>query len=235
MSELTDSILRHLAAVNDERATRAADHALGERTLGVKRYQQARFERTYADLLAHPRYSGASRFFLDELYGPADFSRRDIQFARIVPALVRLFPAEISHTVEALAALHALSEQFDTEMARHVDSIPLDAAQYVRAWQRTGHPEQRARQIDLMLTVGRALDIFTQRPWLRHSLRMMRMPARAAGMQALQSFLESGFDTFFEMHGAAEFLAQIEARERAFGACLFRAEPSETCLLGQLP
>jgi hypothetical protein len=227
MNPLTDSILQHLGEVRAERAVRAADMTLGERVIWVKRYQQARFERTYADLLSHPRYAGASRFFLDDLYGPEDFSLRDAQFARIVPSLVRLFPQEVAQTVEALASLHALSEQLDTG--------PLDAECYIAAWQRTGHPEHRARQVGLMLAVGRALDVYTQRPWLRHTLRIMRAPARAAGMEALQSFLESGFDTFHAMHGASEFLAQIEARERAFAACLFGATATDARALGQLP
>ncbi len=60
----------------------------------------------------------AARFFLDDLYGPEDFTRRDEQFARVVPGLVRLFPQEIVGTVISLGELHALSEQFDTAMAR---------------------------------------------------------------------------------------------------------------------
>jgi len=52
---------------------------------------------------------------------------------------------------------------------------------------------------------------------------------------ALQSFLESGFDTFRAMHGASEFLAQIETRERAFAASLFRAAAGDAAALGQLP
>lgn len=235
MNPLTESILQHLSEVRAERAVRAADTALGERVIWVKRYQQARFERTYADLLSHPRYAGASRFFLDDLYGPEDFSLRDAQFARIVPGLVRLFPHEVAQTVEALTSLHALSERLDTEMARHAGPGALDAVRYITAWQRTGHPEHRARQVDLMLAVGRALDVYTRRPWLRHTLRIMRTPARAAGMDALQSFLESGFDTFRAMHGASEFLTQIETRERAFAAYLFSATAGDATALGQLP
>ena len=235
MNPLTQSILKHLAEVRAERVARAADKALGERVTWLKRYQQARFERTYADLLSHPRYARASRFFLDDLYGPEDFSLRDAQFARIVPSMTRVFPHEITQTVEALTSLHALSEQLDTEMARHTGAGPLDAVRYLTAWQRTGNPDQRARQVDLMLMVGHALDVYTQRPWLRHTLRIMRGPARAAGLGALQSFLESGFDTFRAMHGASEFLAQIETRERAFAASLFRAAAGDAAALGQLP
>ncbi len=227
-------ILQHLGAVRVERATRAVDASLAERVAQIKRYQQARFARTYADLLADPRYAGASRFFLDDLYGPGDFGQRDAQFARIVPALVRLFPAEVVVTVEALTALHALSEQLDSEMAGQVQTLPLTAGGYVAAWRRTGQPSRRQRQVDLMLDVGRALDVYTRRPFLRHSLRAMRVPARAAGLAALQTFLESGFDTFRAMHGADEFLTQIAHRERAMAASLFGAV-SAPDPLGQLP
>jgi len=50
-----------------------------------------------------PRYGPAAHFFLEELYGPRDFADRDTQFARVVPALVRLFPREIVATVAILA------------------------------------------------------------------------------------------------------------------------------------
>lgn len=234
MNQDGETILHHLAAVQAEREARSTDTSLAERVTQVKRYQQARFAHTYADLLGHPRYAGAARFFLDDLYGPGDFSQRDTQFARIVPALVRLFPAEVVATVASLTALHALSEQLDNEMARHVDALPMTAATYATAWRRTGQPVSRQRQVDLMLDVGRALDLYTRRPLLRHSLRLMRAPARAAGLAALQSFLESGFETFRAMHGAEEFLTQIAKRERAMATSLFGAQDLAQALV-QLP
>ena len=234
MNKRGELILQHLGAVRVERAARAADAALAERVTQIKRYQQARFARTYADLLRNPRYADASRFFLDDLYGPGDFSQRDAQFARIVPALLRMFPGEVVATVEALTALHALSEQLDSEMAHHLGAPVVTAAAYVAAWRRTGQPANRQRQIELMLAVGRALDVYTHRPLLRHTLRAMRLPARAAGLSALQTFLESGFDTFRAMRGADGFLSQIAERERNMAAILFGA-PSAADPLGQLP
>jgi hypothetical protein len=231
----TARILAHLAAVASERKERAADPELGARVEAVKRYQQRRFEMTYADLLAHPRYAGASNFFLDELYGPNDFTRRDEQFARVVPPMVHLFPAEVVQTVEALAALHALSERFDTSMGRAIAGTTIDAGSYVRAWLHCDDAAGREMQIVLMERVGRSLDVLTRRPMLRHSLRLMRGPARAAGLGALQSFLEAGFDTFRGMRGAEEFLSLIGQRERALAAALFASSPEEAGRLGQLP
>lgn len=229
------AILTQLSLVEAERAERAADAALAARVVAIKDYQQRRFEHVYADLLADARYAGAARFFLDELYGPTDFTQRDAQFARIVPALVRLFPSDVVDTVLTLAKLHALSERLDSAMARNLAAPSVDAAVYALAWQRCGEPALRETQIDLLLRVGAELDRLTHNALLRSSLRLMRGPARAAGLGALQSFLESGFDTFRAMRGAEAFLNEIGRRERALAAALFAVDPSEARRLGQLP
>lgn len=238
MSEDARRILAELQTVERERARRAADPALGAAVVALKAYQQRRFAHSYADLLASPRYAAAAHFFLDELYGPKDFSQRDAQFARVVPGLVRLFPQEIVSTVETLARLHAVSETLDTAMATHLVGVPLEARAYVRAWQLTGQPAQRDLQIDCTLRVGRDLDRLTRKPLLRSTLHLMRGPARAAGLPALQQFLELGFDTFKAMGGAADFLGAVESRERALAHALFEASPdggSDCAALGQLP
>lgn len=239
---LESRILQHLQAVDRERLRRHDDPALGERVQALKKYQQQRFAGTYADLLASPRYAAAARFFLEELYGPGDFSARDAQFARVVPALVRLFPEQVVQTVDHLAELHALSERLDGEMATALGMDTLSAGAYVRAWQTVGQAAQRQQQIDLTLAVGASLDELTRKPLLRQALRMMRGPATAAGLADLQRFLEQGFDTFKAMRGAQDFLGTVRQREEALAAALFTAsEPlAPGCHggdeeLGQLP
>lgn len=218
------AILEHLHIVEAQRALRARDAALAERVQAVKRFQHERFQRTYADLLASPRWGGAARFFLEDLYGPVDFSRRDAQFARVVPALVRLFPKEVVHTVLTLGELHSLSETLDTAMARCVAPGAIDLRRYTAAWQAVGRPRDRERQIALMYEVAHALDAYTRNPLLRSALHLMRTPARLAGLAELQAFLERGFDTFRAMRGAQEFLDIVVERERAFAAERFAAE-----------
>lgn len=221
MSPEGQKILENLEKVAAERDRRRSDAALEQRVVAVKAYQHARFGITYADLLRQARYRRSAQFFLDDLYGPKDFTARDAQFARVVPGLVRLFPHELIQTVTCLSELHALSETMDTAMAAVLERTPLGTRDYVRAWQQVGQPQVRARQIELMLAVGRALDRYTRNPLLRHSLRLMRTPAKAAGLSALQQFLETGFDTFREMNGADEFLGTIADRERDLAARLF--------------
>jgi hypothetical protein len=239
MSVTAASILADIAVVKGERHAREANAALGAAVSAVKSYQHRRFSQTYADLLASADFAPAARFFLDELYGPRDFSARDAQFARVVPAMVRLFPHDLADTIGSLAALHALSETFDSAMAVATAGAPLDAARYTAAWQTVGRPEDRDRQIALTLAIGAELDRLTRKAWLRRSLRLMRGPSNAAGLAALQSFLEAGFDTFRAIPSASAFLSLVGERERALAHALF-AHPAGTPInrsgiLGQLP
>ena len=208
-------ILEELAHVQRLRDERAVDADLAERVNLLKAYQSRRFETTYADLLASDRYRAAARFFLQELYGPQEFVSRDAQFPRVAPKVSRLFPAEITETVAALARLHALSESLDSAMARQL-VLPLTQSSYGHAWLAVGRDADRRQQIELTMLVGTALDRYTRSPVLRGALRLMREPARAAGLRELQRFLESGFDTFAAMNGAQHFLDTVRDRERAF-------------------
>jgi len=223
MDPVAQAIVDSLDAVARERARRA-ELGIEARCTRLKGFQQQRFRLAYADLLATPRYAGAAGFFLDELYGPRDFTRRDAQFQRIVKPLVRLFPHEVVDTVAQLARLHALSEGLDTRMAQQLGD-EITAAEYVRAWIAVGNEEARAQQIRLTLAVGRALDVYTRKPLLRGMLHMMRKPAALAGLSELQRFLECGFDTFRAMQGAAAFLDTIHHHEEVWALTLFAGDP----------
>lgn len=229
MNESGSKILACLGRVSHERELRAADAVLAGGVGLIKAFQHARFAATYSDLIDDARYRDATMFFLEDIYGPGDFSERDAQFARIVPALVRLFPREIVSTVAELGELHALSEQLDTAMGRQLGTAALDGRKYGELWREVGDAFARNKQVDLMFSVGHALDSFTRRAVLRHSLRVMRRPAQAAGLGALQAFLERGFDTFRAMRGADDFLSVVSTRERALSAHLFQGGSVSTC------
>jgi hypothetical protein len=223
MSIISDQILGHFTRVAEERQRRLLSKGLSEKVEALKAYQQRRFALTYADLLASERFGPAARFFLDELYGPRDFSSRDAQFVRVVPSLVRLFPQSILAAVCLLAELHELSERLDTAMGLALESPAVDARAYAQAWARSASPADRERQIELTIELGEALDRLTRKPLVLTGLRMMRGPATAAGLADLQHVLETGFAAFLVMHGAQDFLAIVQQRERALAALLFSA------------
>ena len=198
------------------------DPALHRAITSVKRFQALRFAQTYTDLLSAGPYKDAARFFLDELYSDKDYSVRDAQFSRIAGALQTFFPKQVVAIAVSLAELHALTEELDHRMGEEWLSNEgtekaNEAERYAGAWRAVGRREDRDTQLNDVLELGYELDQLTRASGLRMMLKMMRRPASAAGLSSLQSFLESGFDTFAQMNGrgrgAQEFLAIVRARE----------------------
>ncbi|HSB24544.1 MAG TPA: hypothetical protein VLE94_15695 [Burkholderiaceae bacterium] len=213
VSQWTATIIERLGRVREFRLAREADPDLLARVGAVKRFQHARFARDYAALLADPRYAGAARFFLEELYGPEDFAARDAEFARVIPWMARLLPEDVMRMVADLIQLHALTEELDQQMGAAIGSSDLDERSYRAAWRRVGRRVDRDRQLALLLAVGGELERHTHSRVLATTLRLMRRPAQAAGLGRLQSFLETGLSAFTSMRGAREFLQAIELNE----------------------
>jgi hypothetical protein len=223
-----------IADVTALRLHRRGDPALGVAVGRVKTLQAQRFRGTYADLMASPAFGPAAQFFLEELYSDTDYTDRDQQFGRIAGTLQTMFPQPVVATAVALAVLHAQTEGLDQEMGRAwLDAsggggLP-DAARYTAAWRAVGQRHARQQQLQRVLAMGTDLARLTRTPGLRMMLRMMRAPAQAAGMGALQRFLEAGFDTFGQLArqrgGVEQFLATIQEREGALMAQLFDADP----------
>lgn len=220
------SHLERVSALRQQARSAGLDRAVRE----VKELQAQRFRATYGDFLRHPVYAPATRYFLDELYGVHDFAQRDAQFARIAGALERLFPEAVAQLAVDLAETHALTEVLDHDMATYWlaqdDTLP-PALRYTRAWRLTSNHEARARQLAVVQHMGLELQRLTRMKPLRLALRMMRNPARAAGLEALQHFLESGFDAFASLGDARAFLDTIHERESRWIDTLFDAGEAE--------
>jgi hypothetical protein len=224
-----DRIRSHLDRVQQlRRQAQAAgmDAAVNE----VKQLQARRFRATYADLIQDPTFAPATRFFLDELYGVHDFAERDAQFGRIAGAVERLFPEAVAQLAVDLAETHALTEVLDHELARHWLTQNPDlspALRYTLSWRRANDRPARERQLAVVQHMGLELQRLTRKKALRMALRMMRNPARAAGLDSLQHFLESGFDAFAALGDARPFLDTISTRESHWIVTLFDTSPEE--------
>lgn len=231
--EAASTIRDAVAQVSVLRQACAADGALRDAVSAIKALQARRFASTYADLLAGGDHAAAARFFLDELYSDRDYAERDAQFSRIAGAVQRLFPQQVAATAAALAQLHLLTEQLDHAMGTAWrEARGDDAARYTQAWRTVGRRASRQQQLEVVLGIGREMIKLTRTPGLRLMLKMMRGPAAAAGLSALQNFLEAGFDTFGDMartRGRAEhFLQTVTQRESAFVGLMFDA-PAVAC------
>jgi hypothetical protein len=212
--------LAHVALLHDERR---ANPRLARALEQVATWQALRLTQTYADLDAQERYTDAIEFFETDLYGGADFARRDADLARVVPILVRTLPERVIASIAQAMELNALSQELDRALLARLPTAdrPFTVAEYCRAYRQMGNRPGRERQIGLIIEIGAALDRFVRMPLLHTALVLMRRPARMAGMLVLHDFLERGFTAFRQMQGANEFLATIESRETALMNAIF--------------
>ena len=241
MSTAADTMRDHLAQVEQLRQSAFnAPPALREALAAVRLVQVRRFHFTYADFLASPRHGQAARFFLTELYGSHDYSQRDAQFARIAGAIERLFPAKVMTLAVQMAEVHALTEHLDWQLAQAWVALPGTpptlatpntaeaahqmASRYLACWRQVGRPQDRQRQLNAVMALGWHLAEVVRIPGLRMALRLMRKPAQAAGLTALQLVLETGFDAFTSMGQPNGFLNDVQTRETDWIGSFFHAD-----------
>ena len=218
-------LVRQLERARAQHDERAASPRLAARLDRLASWQARRLDSTYADLARSARYAPAIAFFRSDLYGPGDFSRRDANLARVAPVMTGILPAGVIATIAAAMELSVLSGELDRALLTKLDPDgPLSVAAYCDAYRALTNRTERERQIALIVEIGRALDRYVRKPLLRATLAAMRYPAQAAGLGTLQSFLERGFDAFWAMDGAREFLASIEERETRLMNAIFAGD-----------
>lgn len=195
----------------------------------LQAWQSARLERSFAAFLDDPRKAPAARFFLTDVYGDHDFSQRDADIARVLPMMRRLLPAMLLDAVADAIELGSLTHALDLRMAEALAAAvgrrrTVDEALYAAAYRQVGHPRLRARQIALIGQVGKSMGRALRMPGIGSLLRLARRPARAAGLESLQDFLERGYEAFHALGDVDGFIDEIQRSERALMERLFAGD-----------
>ncbi len=202
---------------------RTAEYLAALRALRI--WQSARLARTYQDFRADPRYSQAVEFFLTDLYGPQEFTRRDQDLRRAWRRLRRALPSAAMNVLGQAVELEVLTLELDHAMVRALGAVQVTDALYAAAYRTVGNRAARTRQIDLIAGIGGDLDRIVNRAWLGALLHAAHLPAHAAGFGELQDFLERGYAAFRRMRGAEGLLCAIRERETLFMQAML--EPAE--------
>jgi hypothetical protein len=214
-------MLESLQRLQSMRGIETRDARLWGSVLRVKRWQHLRLAHTYRDLTADTRMGPPTHFFLHELYGDKESAIRDRDLIRMYPTIKRLLPQFAFETVSRALALDVLSEEFDQALARRLRGDAIDCARYAEAFRAAGRQDARLQQVALMREVGEGLDVVVKKPLIYTTLKMLRRPAKMAGLAEMQRFLEAGFTAFRHMKGASPFLRTIAERETALIDALF--------------
>ena len=195
----------------------------------LRRWQAARLKASFRHFLHDAQRAPAAEFFLSDVYGDRDFTRRDADIFRVIPMMRRLLPKKLLGTVADAIELGVVTQELDLRMAEALETLAprrrkLDDALYGEAYRGVGAGPQRERQIALIGRVGRGFGKALQMPGVAALLAFSRGPARLAGLGELQGFLERGYAAFESLDDAAAFVDEIERDEREVSRRLFAGD-----------
>ncbi len=190
----------------------------------IQAWQRQRMAEDYQDFASQEDYFPAIDFFLTELYGDFGFIDRNHDLNKVYPAMVKLLPASMLDTLTDALVFQAHSLRMDMLMAECIQQLrpdlisvqQIDLKLYAELNHRVVAESSRRQQIGEVIKLGKSLVNVADHAILLRLLKMMRVPARAAGFGVLQTFLEQGLSAFQKMPDADYFLHTIEIREAAF-------------------
>ncbi len=199
----------------------------------LRRWQSQRLSRTYADLLADPRYAPACEFFLSDIYAPRDFSQRDHELESLYAFLRRFLPEAMLELAADTVAINRLTNRLDAdllcvlvEQLGVTESIsPAQYAEaYRQAYRRCANYPARLRQIEMLVRVIEEVAVGSRHPLVGPSLRLARLPAEKAGLAELHGYMLRGVQAFKPMGGGREFAEVVEAREKRILDRIYQGE-----------
>ena len=197
----------------------------------LRTWQARRLARTYADLLAQPRYRPACLFFLDDIYAPRDFSQRDHDMEQMYDFMRRFIPHAMLQPLTLTIKLYRLTQALDQRLLDVlVNQLEVTdtftAPVYAEAYRRCDNEAERVRQIDLIYDIGKKLDEIVRSPLIAAMLNVAKGPARGAGWTDLTDFLEHGYTAFKHMHGGEYFLTTVRQREMDILQRIYANDPN---------
>ena len=213
MSESTKQIIRHLHGMITMQEI-AEKSNLVDTIKAVQTWQCKRLLASHQQMYQQKRFKPAVEFFIDELYGPNDFSQRDQDIARIVPKMSKFLPEKALQSLASALHLNTLSFELDLDLARQLAGSEINRASYAKAYVDCDNLATRQQQIDYIHTLGSDLADVVKMKGIASLLFISRKPAKIAGVLALHEFLEKGFKAFKNLGNVQDFILPIVEKER---------------------
>jgi hypothetical protein len=214
MTQTVDNIVQHLHEVNVHREL-ADKGGFLDAIYALQNWQCQRLIASHQSMWEQPRFRPAMEFFVDELYGPKDFSQRDQDIVRVVPKLARVLPEKAMASMDAALNLNRLSFELDFAMAKELQGSSIDRHSYAASYRKVGREQDRATQIDVIEGLGDQLASVARFRGISTLIALARKPAKLAGLLALHEFLEGGYLAFRKLGDVHEFIDPIVETERA--------------------
>jgi hypothetical protein len=182
----------------------------------LQNYQTERLRGTYADMLESAEYRTLGEFFFTDIYGPKDYSRRNAAFKRLSYFLKDAMGKRIWSGVERLIILNDLSEVLDERMIDELMAkgvTDITRADYEAAYRALDNYDERARQIELLVTSTAFMHEMSRLPAIGWIVKGVRLAAFFIGVGEVMNFLQNGYKAFSSTRNIDQFNRVVKERE----------------------
>ena len=212
MSDSTKQIIRHLH--NIRTMQEIADKAgLTDAIRAVQVWQCKRLLTSHQQMYQQKRFKPAVEFFINELYGPNDFSQRDQDIARVVPKMSKFLPEKALQSLALALHLNTLSFELDLSLAKKLVDTEINRDSYANAYVDCDDLAKRQQQIDYIRNLGNDLAEVVKIKGISSLLFISRKPAKMAGVLVLHEFLVKGFKAFKNIGDVEDFIIPLVNKE----------------------
>ncbi len=196
----------------------------------LRAWQSQRLSRTYADLLQSPQYGQASLFFLEDIYGPKDFSQRDHDVERIYSYLSHILPDSSIQLLKDAIDLNRLSHDLDRQLLEVLNDRlgvkgEIKPEDYAEAYRICNNYDLRKLQIQGISQVLLQVSLGARLKVVGLALKIAQKPAIKAGWGELHDFLDRGYSAFRLMKEPKFFVQTIEQRETKILNKIYASDP----------
>lgn len=230
MPSISDAIIADLRRTQAQREI-AAKMGMLEKVKTLQEWQCQRLLNTHVELANQSRYQTAMAFFVEELYGPKDFSQRDADLVKVVPKLAAVLPTKAMRALQEAVAVNALSFELDLDITERIQG-ELTHYSYAVAYRQSERLADRTKQLTIIYQLGEQLADVVRIPGVSILIKLARKPAKLAGLLTLHGFLERGYHAFRKIGDVHDFINPVIDKEKEIMQILLA---SDTCLESQNP
>lgn len=196
--------------------------ALSQRLRDVQAWQKLRMQNSHADFFAIPQHQLMTQYFMDRLYGAADFSELSFHIRRLVKnakVVEKIIPANALKTGDAGVELARLSIELDEQVAKllldkYPSDHPLDDEIMRQAYLELDQADARMHQMDLLTILGEKLDLYVRSRMVKTAFRMSKSLAHRYKVDPIYNFIDQGFKAMEPLDSAEKFVAVFTNKER---------------------
>ncbi|AMW79995.1 hypothetical protein AMD27_14520 [Acinetobacter sp. TGL-Y2] len=199
-----------------------SDPILKQRLNEAQAWLKNRIQDTHHLLFNEPKHQLMAQYFINRLYGGAEFDDLAVQIERLLKyahKAEKIIPENAIKTGLKSVGLAVLAMQLDEQVAKQllkdypVDQ-PIDDEMMRLTLIKVDQAEARQQQLNMLDDLGTSLDKYMRSFIMHTAFKMCKGTASKYKFELMYDFIGEGFLAMKPMKSAANFIARFTEKER---------------------